>query len=137
MNLVVLTGRLTRDAEVRYAGNSVIAEFTLAVDRDFKTEGQPTADFIRCKEWTKHPEWYQQWAKKGVKLEVIGRIQTGSYKDRDGKTVYTTDVMVERKYFAESKNAQNAQNAQPTTQPKHQEWLDVADDLDDVGLPFN
>lgn len=134
MNIVILTGRLTRDAEVRYAGNSVIAEFTLAVDRDFKAEGQPTADFIRCKEWTKHPEWYQQWAKKGVKLEVVGRMQTGSYKDRDGKTVYTTDVMVHRKNFAESKSAQNAQPAQTTQQQPTGQFVDA---LDDAGLPFN
>lgn len=126
MNKVILIGRLTRDAEVRFAGNTAVAEFTLAVDRSFKKEGQPTADFIRCKDWNK-PEFYQQYGKKGVKLAIEGRIQTGSYKDRDGKTVYTTDVIIERKEFAESKSAQNTQ----------QQTGQFVDALDDVGLPFN
>ena len=126
MNKVILIGRLTRDAEVRFAGNTAVAEFMLAVDRSYKKEGQPTADFIRCKDWNK-PEFYQQYGKKGVKLAIEGRLQTGSYKDRDGKTVYTTDVIIERKEFAESKSAQNTQ----------QQTGQFVDALDDAGLPFN
>lgn len=126
MNKVILIGRLTRDAEVRFAGNTAVAEFMLAVDRSYKKEGQPTADFIRCKDWFK-PEWYQTYGKKGVKLAIEGRLQTGSYTDRDGKTVYTTDVIIERKEFAESKGNQNAQ-------PQTGQFVDA---LDDAGLPFN
>lgn len=134
MNKYIAIGRLVRDAETRYSNNTAITRFTLAVDRKFKKEGQPEADFIRCVDFTSEDFW-KNYGKKGVKLAIEGRIQTGSYTDRDNKTVYTTDVIIEGKEFAESKSA--SQNAQPRPQPRQNEWQDVADGLEDEGLPFN
>ena len=128
MNKVILMGRLCQDADVRYINEKAIATFTLAVDRKYKKEGQPTTDYIRCVDWYK-PEWYQIYGKQGVKFVIEGRLQTGSYTDKDGKKVYTTDVIVENKEFAESKKTQ-------ATQETAKEWQNV-DDLDDAGLPFN
>ena len=110
MNKVILMGRLTRDPEVRYGGanNSAGARFSLAVDRRFKRDGdEQTADFINCVAFGKTAEFLEKYARKGTKFVVEGRIQTGSYTNKDGQKVYTTDVVCENVEFAESKNSQS------------------------------
>lgn len=108
MNKVILMGRLTRDPEVRYgqgADTSAVARYTLAVDRRFRAENGPTADFIGCVTFGKNAEFAEKYLRQGIKIAVTGRIQTGSYTNRDGQKVYTTDVVVEEQEFAESKAA--------------------------------
>ena len=109
MNKVILMGRLTRDPEVRYSAgdNSMaIARYTLAVDRRFRREGNDqSADFIGCVAFGRSAEFAEKYLRQGTKLVVTGRIQTGSYTNRDGQKVYTTDVVVEDQEFAESKAA--------------------------------
>ena len=112
MNKVILMGRLTRDPEVRYGGanNSAVARFSLAVDRRFKRDGdEQTADFINCVAFGKTAEFLEKYARKGTKFVVEGRIQTGSYTNKEGQKVYTTDVVVEEQEFAESKNASGSE----------------------------
>ncbi len=106
MNKVILMGRLTRDPEIRYTtGESAmaIARYSLAVDRKFKRENEPTADFINCIAFGKSGEFAEKYFRQGMKVVVAGRIQTGSYTNKDGVKVYTTDVVVEEQEFAESK----------------------------------
>ena len=108
MNKVILMGRLTRDPEVRYSAgeNSMaIARYTLAVDRRFKRDGEATADFISCVVFGRGAEFAEKYFHQGIRIVVSGRIQTGSYTNREGQKVYTTDVVVEEQEFAESKNA--------------------------------
>ena len=108
MNKVILMGRLTRDPEVRYsAGESgtAIARYTLAVDRRFKRDGEGTADFISCVSFGRTAEFAEKYFRQGLKIIVSGRIQTGSYTNRDGQKVYTTEVVVEEQEFAEGKNS--------------------------------
>lgn len=107
MNKVILLGRMTRDAEVRRGeSDSIFARFSLAVDRRFKKDGEEqTADFINCVAFGKTAEFLEKFAHKGVKFIVEGRIQTGSYTNKDGVKIYTTDIVVENIEFAESKNA--------------------------------
>ncbi len=115
MNSVVLMGRLTRDPDVRYSqGDSsmAIARYTLAVDRrrsrSSQNDGQPTADFISCVAFGKSGEFAEKYLHKGTKICVQGHIQTGSYTNKDGQKVYTTDVVIDNQEFAESRNAQSA-----------------------------
>jgi single-strand DNA-binding protein len=112
MNKVILMGRCTRDPEVRYGGtnNSAVARFSLAVDRRIKREGEQGADFINCVAFGKTAEFLEKYARKGTKFVIEGRIQTGSYTNKDGQKVYTTDVVVENVEFAESKNSQSGDN---------------------------
>ena len=109
MNKVILCGRLTRDPEVRYSSGenqTAVARYTLAVDRRFKRQGdEQTADFIRCVAMGKGGEFAEKYLHQGTKIVVEGRIQTGSYTNKDGNKVYTTDVVVEEQEFAESKAA--------------------------------
>lgn len=116
MNKVILLGRLTRDPEVRYsqgANATAVARYTLAVDRRFKREGEQSADFINCVAFGKAAEFAERYLRQGTKIAVTGRIQTGSYTNRDGVKVYTTDVVVEESEFAESKGSgQNNQGNQ-------------------------
>ncbi len=107
MNKVILMGRLTRDPEVRYAqgDNTAVARYTLAVDRRFKRDGEASADFINCVTFGRSAEFAEKYLRQGTKVAVSGRIQTGSYTNRDGQKVYTTEVVVEDQEFAESKNA--------------------------------
>ena len=106
MNKVILMGRLTKDPDVRYGGqqnDKAVAKFSLAVDRKFKREGdEQTADFISCVAFGKTAEFLEKYAGKGSKFVIEGRIQTGSYTNKDGNKVYTTDVVVENVEFAES-----------------------------------
>ena len=109
MNKVVLMGRLTRDPEVRYSqGNpqTAVARYTLAVDRKYRTQGnEQSADFISCASFGKTAEFVERYLKQGIKIAGCGRIQTGSYTNKDGQRVYTTDVVLEEVEFAESKSS--------------------------------
>lgn len=137
MNKVVLMGRLVRDPEVRYseAGNAV-ARYTLAVDRAYKRDNDQTADFIRCVCFAKTAEFAEKYFYKGIKIAITGRIQTGSYTNRDGQTVYTTDVVVENQEFCESRNASSAvPSTQPSPDPADR-FMNIPDGIDDE-LPFN
>ena len=121
MNKVILMGRLTRDPEVRYsAGESgtAIARYTLAVDRRFKREGEATADFISCVSFGRTAEFAEKYFRQGLKIIVSGRIQTGSYTNRDGQKVYTTEVVVEEQEFAEGKNSSQQGAGQSQPQPQ-------------------
>ena len=111
MNIVVLMGRLTRDPEVRYSTGEnplAIARYTLAVDRRFRREGEQTADFISCVAFGRSAEFAQKYFHQGVRITVSGRIQTGSYTNKDGNKVYTTEVVVDNQEFAESRAASEA-----------------------------
>lgn len=133
MNKVILCGRATKDAEVRYTqGNEpmAIARFTLAVDRKVKRENEQTADFINCVAFGKQGEFCEKYAKKGTKFIVSGRLQTGSYTDKDGKKVYTTDVVIEELEFAESKKADAPVENKPSD---NDGFMNVPEDGD---LPF-
>ena len=136
MNKVIEIGRLVREPEIRYsqgASSTCIARYTLAVDRKFKQEGQQTADFINCIAFGKLGEFAEKYLHKGVKIAVVGRIQTGSYKNKDGNTVYTTDVVVEEQEFCESKSQSNSQ-PQPA-QSVDMGFMNIDTDMD--SLPFN
>lgn len=136
MNKFTGIGRLTRDPDVRYTTgeNSLcIARYTLACDRITKKEGQPTADFISCVAMGKQGEFVEKYLSKGMKIAIEGRIQTGSY-DKDGTKVYTTDVMVERHEFVESRNSQ--QNESDQTADDGTGFMPIPDGVDMEGLPF-
>lgn len=136
MNKVILTGRLAKDVEVKYAGETCVARYTLAVDRRYKKDGEPSADFINCVAFGKSGEFAEKYLRKGMKIAIVGRIQTGSYKNKDGQTVYTTDVVVEEHEFCESK--QNVEKAQPSayTTPSNDGFMNIPDDIAEE-LPFN
>ena len=139
MNKVILMGRLTRDPEVRYTqGNNAmaIARYSLAVDRRFKRDGEPDADFINCVAFGKSGEFAEKYLKKGTKIAVVGRIQTGSYTNKDGQKVYTTDVVVEEQEFAESKNSGSSDNNQSAPANKNTDFMNIPDGIDEE-LPFN
>ena len=130
-------GRLTKDPDVRYGGqqnDKVVAKFSLAVDRKFKREGdEQTADFISCVAFGKTAEFLEKYAGKGSKFVVEGRIQTGSYTNKDNNKVYTTDVVVENVEFAESKKSENSN---PEPQPDDDGFMSIPDGIDE-DLPFN
>ena len=139
MNKVILIGRVVRDADIRYsqgANTTCVARYTLAVDRKFKQEGQPNADFINCIAFGKLGEFAEKYLHKGTKIAVTGRIQTGSYKNKDGNTVYTTDVVVEEQEFCESKSSNQSQG-NDRQQTSSDDFMSIPDGLDDTGLPFN
>ncbi len=145
MNKVILMGRLTRDPEVRYSQGeqaTAIARYTLAVDRRFKRDGDQTADFIGCVAFGKLGEFAEKYLRKGTKVVVTGRIQTGSYTNKDGQKVYTTDVVVEECEFAESKNAAGDNSRfTPSDRPSPSSaagdgFMNIPDGIDEE-LPFN
>lgn len=143
MNKVILLGRVVRDPEVRYSQGenaSVVAKYSLAVERRFKQEGQPNADFINCVAFGKAAEFAEKYLRQGTKIAITGRIQTGSYTNRDGVKVYTTDIVVEEQEFAESKNVnQGETNTQPKPQPTPSNladgFMNIPDGIDEE-LPF-
>lgn len=139
MNSVNLTGRLTRDPEIRYTdGGTSIARFSIAVDRKFTQENGPKADFPNCIAFGKTAEFIEKWFSKGMKIEVTGRIQTGSYKNQDGNTVYTTDVVAEQVGFAESKASNNTGNSSTkggNPAPGDDGFMDIPADIEDE-MPF-
>ena len=140
MNKVILIGRLVREPEVRYSqganGSTAVARYTLAVDRKFKQEGQPTADFINCIAFGKLGEFAEKYLRQGIKIAVTGRIQTGSYTNKDGQKVYTTDVVVEEQEFCESKSSQQSQNNDRPQSSQDNSWMNIPDGVED-SLPFN
>ena len=155
MNKVILMGRLTRDPEVRYSAGEnalAVARYTLAVDRRFRREGEATADFIGCIAFGKAAEFAEKYFRQGLKVVVTGRIQTGSYTNREGQKVYTTDVVIEDQEFAESKasSENNAAAGEKTgaaagKQEEHSPYgnmagadgfMNIPDGIDEE-LPFN
>ncbi len=134
MNKVILMGRMTRDAECRYAQGSTtaVAKFSLAVDRRYNKEEQ-SADFINCVAFGKTAEFLERYGRKGTKFVVEGRIQTGSYTDKNGNKVYTTDVVVEQIEFAESKG--NGTQEEPKSKPDADGFLNIPDGIREE-LPF-
>lgn len=142
MNKVILIGRFVRDPEIRYTTNDrCCANFSIAVDRKYKQEGQQDADFPRVIAWGKTAEFIEKYFRQGMKIVIEGRIQTGKYTNKEGQTVYTTDVVAESVEFAESKSAKsNGNNSKPAeSKPKIDEdgWMSIPDDVNDEGLPFN
>ena len=135
MNKVIMIGRLTKDVETRYSGETAIARYTLAVDRKFKREGEATADFINCVAFGKNGEFAEKYLKKGTKIAVTGRIQTGSYTDKDGKKVYTTEVVAEEHEFVESKGSGASENDVPTFKPDANGFVSIPDGIEET-LPF-
>ena len=134
MNKVILMGRLTRDVETRYSGETAISRYSLAVDRKYKKDGEQTADFINCVAFGKNGEFAEKYLKKGMKIAVTGRIQTGNYTDKDGKKVYTIDVIVEEHEFCESKGSGKSR---PTPMAADSdEFMSIPDNIGDE-LPFN
>ena len=147
MNKVILMGRLTRDPEVRYSQGdnaTAVARYTLAVDRRFnRNNDEQTADFINCVALGKAGEFAEKYLHKGTKIAITGRIQTGSYTNKDGVKVYTTDVVVEDHEFAESKNsAGSADNSgfapagRPAPAAAGDGFMNIPDGIDEE-LPFN
>lgn len=143
MNKVILMGRLARDPEVRYGGanNTAVAKYSLAVPRKFKREGEQECDFINCVAFGKLGEFAEKYLRKGIKIVIVGRIQTGSYTNKDGQKVYTTDVVVEEQEFAESKNASAANantQSDPISSPRDlgDGFMNIPDGIDEE-LPFN
>ena len=154
MNKVILMGRLTRDPEVRYStsgdGQLAIARYTLAVDRRFKRDGEQSADFIRCVAFGRSGEFAEKYFHQGIRIVVSGRIQTGSYTNREGQRVYTTEVVVEEQEFAESKAASDnyaashprtsapapEATAAPDTAASIDGFMNIPDGIDEE-LPFN
>ena len=139
MNKVILIGRLTKDPDIRYTqGNNsmAVARYNLAVDRRYKRDGEQTADFIRCVAFGKGGEFAEKYFRQGIKIVVEGRIQTGSYIDKETeKTVFTTDVIVENQEFAESKSVSESNIPAPMTDDDG--FMKIPDNVDDSGLPFN
>ena len=138
MNKVILMGRLTRDAEIRYtqgAESTCVARYTLAIDRRFNKDGEQSADFINCVAFGKQGEFAEKFLRQGIKIAVVGRIQTGSYTNKDGQKVYTTDVVVEEQEFAESKK-QGEEAPKQTVQADSDGFMYIPDGIDEE-LPFN
>lgn len=150
MNKVILMGRLTRDPEVRYSQGDnamAVARYTLAVDRRVSRNnqnGEPTADFIQCVAFGRSGEFAEKYFRKGLKVVVTGRIQTGSYTNKDGQKVYTTDVVVEDQEFAESKAASQSNGVgggfvpvdRPSPSDAGDGFMNIPDGIDEE-LPFN
>lgn len=146
MNEVHLSGRLTTDPKITYTAKKMcVAKYNLAVSRDFKQkDGGPDADFPTCIAFGKQGEFAEKYLKKGMKMIVSGRLQTGNYTDKDGRKVYTTEVVVAKQEFAESKASQQSQQREehrepipaqdPAPAPMNQPWMEIPDDIGE--LPF-
>ena len=137
MNKVILMGRLTRDPDVRYTSGDkpmALARYTLAVDRRFKRDGEATADFIGCVAFGRSAEFAEKYLRQGMRIVVAGRIQTGSYTNKEGVKVYTTDVVVEDQEFAESKKDTTSNKAPVTTDSDG--FMNIPEGIDEE-LPFN
>ena len=144
MNKVILMGRLTREPDVRYSqnvdGSMAVARYTLAVDRrrGRNSDNEQSADFISCVTFGKSEEFAEKYLHQGTKIVVAGRIQTGSYTNKDGQKIYTTDVVVEDQEFAESKSAATNTPSRPEPgQMLGDGYMAIPDGVDDEGLPFN
>lgn len=153
MNKVILMGRLTRDPEVRYANQGTrqmaVARYTLAVDRRVSKQakqGDQTADFFNCVAFDNQAEFCEKYMHQGMKMLVTGRLQTGSYTNREGQKVYTTDVVIESQEFCEKRSEGESYvphpamaEAQKNTPPSQHKggWMNIPDGVEDEGLPFN
>ena len=143
MNKVVLMGRITRDPDVRYTRGEramAVANYTLAVDRRGKRsqEGEANADFIQCTAFDKAGEFAEKYFRQGMRVLISGRIQTGSYTDRDGRKVYTTQVIIEEQEFADSKGAGGEKGQKPQQANVDADgFVNIPDGVEDEGLPFN
>ena len=148
MNRAILMGRLTRDPEVRYSSGErsmAIARYTLAVDRGFKRgdSSEQNADFIPCVAFDKAGEFAERYFRQGRRVLVSGRIQTGSYTNKEGQKVYTTEVIIDTQEFADSKGASDGSSSyQASTRPSPASastdgFMNIPDGVDDEGLPFN
>ena len=145
MNNVSLVGRLVRDPEVRYGQNESVsvAKFSLAVERRFKRDGDPTVDFINCTVFGKSAEFTEKYFRKGMRVAITGRIQTGSYKNKDGQTVFTTEIIVVSQEIAQSKSESNesstASNAEAGKSPygsSGDDFMSIPEGAEDE-LPFS
>ena len=144
MNKVILMGRLTRNPEVRYGtgeNSTAVARYTIAVDRRFKRDGEQNADFIGCVAFGRNAEFAEKYLRQGTKILLTGRIQTGSYTNRDGQKVYITDIVVEEQEFAESKSAAgnggHGNYSRPSAAPSDADgFMNISDGIDDE-LPFS
>ena len=144
MNKAILMGRLTRDPEVRYSSGErsmAIARYTLAVDRGFKRGGdsnEQTADFIPCIAFDKAGEFAEKYFRQGMMVLISGRIQTGSYTNKEGQKVYTTEVIIDTQEFADSKGeSTGGRNKKQETNVDADGFMNIPDGVDDEGLPFN
>lgn len=141
MNKVILLGRLTRDPDVRYSSgenSTAVARYTLAVDRRFRREGDSaTADFIGCVAFGRQAEFAEKYLRQGTKIAITGRIQTGSYTNREGQKVYTTDVVVEEQEFVESKGASAYRPPKRKTEPETDDdgFMNIPEGVEDE-IPF-
>lgn len=137
MNKVILTGRLTRDPDVRYSQGDdpkAVARYTLAVSRRYQRDEEPSADFINCVAFGKAGEFAEKYLRQGTKISIVGRIQTGSFLNNEGSKVYTTTVVIEEQEFAESKAS--SENRQPTpTADMGDGFMNIPDGIDEE-LPF-
>lgn len=151
MNKVILVGRLTRDPDIRYTqgeNSMAVARYTLAVDRRRSSQdGQREADFIGCVAFGRQAEFAERYLHQGTKLVITGRIQTGSYTNKDGQKVYTTDVVIEDQEFAESKAASEGRQGGSSYGTARSDmgggmsvgdgFMNIPDGVEDEGLPFN
>ena len=146
MNRAILMGRLTRDPEVRYSSGErsmAIARYTLAVDRGFKRgdSSEQNADFIPCVAFDKAGEFAERYFRQGMRVLVSGRIQTGSYTNKEGQKVYTTEVIIDTQEFADSKEAGDSSykssTRSSTSSASIDGFMNIPDGVDDEGLPFN
>ena len=150
MNKVILMGRLTRDPEVRYsqgANATAVCRYSIAVDRRFKREGEPDADFFNCTVFGKGAEFAEKYLKQGTKIVVSGRIENDNYTNKDGQKVYGTRILVEEQEFAESKNAAGGNGGNfggsaapsapaPAASTAGEGFMNIPDGVDEE-LPFN
>ncbi|ABX44120.1 single-stranded DNA-binding protein [Lachnoclostridium phytofermentans] len=146
MNKVILMGRLTRDPEIRYsqgANSLAIARYSLAVNRSFKREGEPDADFFNCTAFGRNAEFAEKYLKQGTRILISGRIQQDNYTNKDGQKVYSVQVIVDEQEFAESKNASGSESGgyQPSARPTPSAavgdgFMNIPDGIDEE-LPFN
>ena len=146
MNRVILMGRLTRDPEVSYTSGErsmAIARYTLAIDRTIKKQGEQSADFINCVAFSKAAEFAEKYFRQGMRVLVSGRIQTGSYTNKEGQKVYTTEVIIDTQEFADSKGASDSggryqgSTSQSKSSANSDGFMNIPDGVDDEGLPFN
>lgn len=140
MNTVILMGRLTRDPEIRYGAtnNTAVARYSLAVDRRFKQDGQPEADFFNVVSFGKAGEFVEKYLRKGTKIVIEGELHNNNYKNKDGQMVYGIEIVTRNIEFAESKNSQETQdNPQPMPNAEAEGgWMNIPDGIDEE-LPFN
>lgn len=139
MNKVILMGRLVKDPEVRYTQTAepvAVGKYTLAVNRRFKRDGEQDADFINCVAFGKTAEFAEKYYKKGQLVSITGRLQVRSWEDQNGTKRWSTDVIVEEQYFAESKSAGSSKQSNSQTPQQQEGFYPIDEDIEDEDLPF-